>query len=102
MHFRDSRGQLVGTWGRVATLFSVSMSAVEWLSAFAEQLNIDPPSDSERDAILTLAGVAAHASERTAAPIACWLVARAGVTTNEARSLAMQIVARDVDDELRP
>ena len=102
VRFRDSRGRLVGTWGLVATLFSVSMSAAEWRNAFAEQLDIDPPSDDERDAILALAGVAAHASERTAAPIACWLAARAGVTTNEARSLAMQIVVPDVDDELRP
>lgn|GEM_PF-443961 len=92
----------MGTWGLVATLFSVSMSAAEWLNAFAEQLNIDPPSDDERDAILTLAGIAAHASERTAAPIACWLAARAELTTDEARSLAVQIVAPDVDDELRP
>ncbi|HEY5112089.1 MAG TPA: DUF6457 domain-containing protein [Acidimicrobiales bacterium] len=80
----------------------MTTSAAEWLNAFAGQLNIDAPSVDERDAILALAGVAAHASERTAAPIACWLAARAGVTANEARSLAMKIVDPDVDEELRP
>jgi hypothetical protein len=80
----------------------VSTSAVDWLNAFSEKLGLDAPSDDERDAILSLAGVAAHASERTAAPIACWLAARAGLAPSEARTLAMQIVGPDVDDKTRP
>ena len=47
-----------------------------------------PPDDDTFEALLDLAGVAAHASERIAAPIACWLVGRAGVPVEEARRLA--------------
>jgi acyl-coenzyme A thioesterase PaaI-like protein len=38
-----------------------------------------------------LAGVAAHASERKAAPVACWLAARAGVEPAVARERAHQL-----------
>ena len=34
--------------------------------------------------MLDLAGEAAHSSERVAAPVACWVAARAGVTPDEA------------------
>jgi hypothetical protein len=65
--------------------------AAVWLAAFAEQLGIDAPSEAEVDALLALAGTAAHASERTAAPVACWLAARAGITPSEARELALKV-----------
>jgi hypothetical protein len=39
---------------------------------------VAPPSEEEFETLLRLAGVAAHASARTAAPVACWLAARAG------------------------
>ena len=58
--------------GRVAT------GAEEWSDRFAGELGVEPPSEEERESLLALAAVAAHASERTAAPIACWLAARAG------------------------
>jgi hypothetical protein len=40
------------------------------------------------EALLDLAGTAAHASERVAAPIACYLVGRAGVEVGAAHALA--------------
>ena len=49
------------------------------------------PSQEDVDAILALAGVAAHASERIAAPVACWMAARAGVSLDEARRLADEL-----------
>ena len=55
------------------------MNANEWLAAYAEKLGTDPPTKDEFKAVLDLAGEAAHASERIAAPVACWLAARAGV-----------------------
>ena len=61
-----------------------SMSAEQWLSAYASALGTAAPSEDELDAVLALAGVAAHASERKAAPVACWLAARAGVPLDEA------------------
>lgn len=77
---------------------NVSVPAVEWLEAFAERLGIDVPSEQERDDLLALAGTAAHGSERTAAPIACWMAARAGVAPREAREVALTIVVADRDD----
>jgi hypothetical protein len=49
------------------------MTAREWIDKFAAELGADAPSDEEFNAILELAAVAAHDSERVAAPVACWL-----------------------------
>ncbi len=62
--------------------------ASDWVTAFASRLGIEPPSDEVMATLLELAGVAAHASERTAAPIACWLVGRAGLAPADALPLA--------------
>jgi hypothetical protein len=64
------------------------MTATEWIAAFAAALGVEPPTEVEFDALLALAAEAAHASERTAAPVACWLAARAGRTPSEAVGLA--------------
>jgi hypothetical protein len=63
------------------------MTAKEWLAGFAGLLGVDPPTDEQITDLLRLAGEAAHASERTAAPVACWLVARAGIAPGEAMEL---------------
>ncbi|HEV8114940.1 MAG TPA: DUF6457 domain-containing protein [Acidimicrobiales bacterium] len=55
-------------------------SAAEWVAAFAARLGLEAPTDQEVEVLLELAAVAAHASERIAAPLACWLVGRAGLT----------------------
>jgi hypothetical protein len=70
----------------------VSVSATEWLAAFAAQLGLDSPSGDECSDILALAGTAAHDSERMAAPIACWLAAKAGLEAGEAREIALRLV----------
>jgi hypothetical protein len=67
-------------------------TANEWLNAYAAELSVDAPSQEEIDYILALAGTAAHASERTAAPVACWLAAKAGLGAEEAVALAQRIV----------
>ena len=64
------------------------MTRDEWISAFAEAAGTSPPSEEEVEALLELAGVAAHASERTAAPITCWLAAVAGLRPADALRLA--------------
>ena len=51
----------------------------EWLASFAADLGLEPLDDATVDTLLDLAGVAAHGSERIAAPVACYLVGRAGV-----------------------
>ena len=63
-----------------------------WLAAFAEQLGVPAPTDDEFATLLELAGIAARGSARQAAPIACWLVARAGVTPTHAAALAAYII----------
>ncbi len=63
-------------------------SAPEWIAAFAAALGVEPPDDDTVTTLLDLAGVAAHASERTAAPIACWLIGKAGLSPAAAKRLA--------------
>ena len=71
------------------------MDARTWLAAYAEELGVAPPSEEEIDRLLALAGIAAHASERIAAPIACWLAARAGIEAEQALALAKRIGDED-------
>jgi hypothetical protein len=67
------------------------MTGREWIEAFAAKLGVDSPDEATVEALLDIAGVAAHASERTAAPITCWLIGQAGVGTDEARRLADEL-----------
>jgi hypothetical protein len=70
---------------------AITMNARDWLAAYAEKLGTEPPSTDELNAVLDLAGEAAHASERIAAPVACWLAAKAGVELEEAMRLAREV-----------
>ena len=72
------------------------MTGNEWIRAFAEQLGVEPLSEADVEALLDLAGVAAHASERLAAPLTCYLVGRAGVAPADALATA-QAMAGDRD-----
>lgn len=67
------------------------MTDKEWIALFAAQLGVEPPSAAETEELLALAAVAAHASERTAAPVACWLVARAGTAPSDAVAIASAV-----------
>lgn len=67
------------------------MDATDWLLALAHALEVEPPSEAEIEALLELAGVAAHSSERIAAPVSCWLAARAGVAPAAALAAARQL-----------
>lgn len=62
---------------------------------YTAALGSPPITDEEVETLLALAGVAAHASERTAAPVTCYLAARAGMSPDEGLA-----VARRVTDEL--
>jgi hypothetical protein len=64
------------------------MTAEEWIAAYAAALGRPEPTREEMDAVLALASTAAHASERRAAPIACWLAASAGIPLAEAQAIA--------------
>jgi hypothetical protein len=67
------------------------MNAPDWLAAFAEKLGTPPPTKDELKTVLDLAAEAAHSSERIAAPVACWLAARAGVDLDRAIKLAQEV-----------
>ena len=67
------------------------MNAKEWIAAFAERLGTEPPSTQEWAQLLDLAGEAAHSSERVAAPVSCWVAARAGVEPARALEAAREV-----------
>jgi hypothetical protein len=67
------------------------MNARDWLAAYAEKLGTDPPTTDEFRAVLDLAGEAAHASERVAAPVASWMAGRTGVELDRAMTLAREV-----------
>lgn len=69
-------------------------SVPAWLADYAAALGVEPPTTDQIDQLLTLAGVAAHASRRQAAPIATWLAARSGLDPAEAIERARAIESR--------
>jgi Domain of unknown function (DUF6457) len=69
------------------------MNARDWLEAYAEKLGIDPPTKDEFKTLLDLASQAAHSSERVAAPVACWLAAKAGIDPDTALAKARELDA---------
>lgn len=62
-----------------------------WIAAFAEACGQPVPDPDTIDAILELAGTAAHASVRQTAPVTCWMAAAAGLTPAEAGDLATRL-----------
>ena len=67
------------------------MNAQEWIAAYAAEVGTEPPSASEFATLLELAAEAAHSSERVAAPVACWLSARAGLSPDDALAAARRV-----------
>jgi hypothetical protein len=69
------------------------MNGHEWIAAYARLLGTDPPTEDEFQTLLDLAGEASHASERIAAPVACWLSAKSGRSVDESLALAREVAA---------
>lgn len=69
------------------------MTGGEWIRKFADELGVEPLTDDEVEALLDLAGVAAHASERLAAPLTCYLVGQAGISPTDALRTANTLAA---------
>ncbi len=67
------------------------MDATQWLAGYAQRIGVAPPTEEEVEQLLALAGVAAHASERIAAPVACWLTARAQIEPAAALAIAREV-----------
>lgn len=68
-----------------------------WIDRYAEALGVGALSEAEVADLLELAGTAAHASERPAAPLSCWLGAAAGLRPGEALAVARDLAA-SLDD----
>jgi hypothetical protein len=68
-----------------------AMTRDEWIAAFAREAGVERPSTEQVRELLSLAGVAAHASERTAAPIACWIAGRSALSLDELSAAAERI-----------
>jgi hypothetical protein len=64
------------------------MTAQEWISAFCDEIDKVAPTEAEMEAILRLAAVAAHASERIAAPVACYVAGASGRPLEELIGMA--------------
>lgn len=67
------------------------MTAQEWIERLAAELDVVPPTPAEVEALLELAATAAHASERIAAPVSCWIAARAGRSPRAAAAAARRL-----------
>jgi hypothetical protein len=77
-----------------ATPAEHDQALTEWLSRYAAALEVGAPGAEAIDQILRLAAVAAHATVRQAAPVACWLAAQAAVPLDEALAIAARIEHR--------
>ena len=73
------------------------MSREEWLVEFCARVGVEPPSAAEIDQLLELAAIAAHSSERPAAPLACWAAGRTGRPPAELLELARGVNPPDAD-----
>jgi hypothetical protein len=62
-----------------------------WLDRYTAALGSPPITDEDVETLLALAGVAAHASERTAAPVTCYLAALSGVPLGQALEVARRL-----------
>ncbi len=63
----------------------------EWIAEFAREAGVERPDTEQIRVLLDLAGVAAHGSERTAAPLACWIAGRSSLTLAELQAAAERV-----------
>jgi hypothetical protein len=71
------------------------MKPDDWIAEFADAIGVAPPDVTTVNELLKLAAVAAHSSERTAAPIACYLAGLSGRPIAELKDLADDVAADD-------
>ena len=65
--------------------------ARQWLERYASALGVALPDDVGQEVVLELAATAAHASDRTAAPLACWIAALSGLDPIDALEAARKL-----------
>ena len=67
--------------------------AEKWLGEFSASLGVAAPTSQEMEDLLKMAGIAARSSERIAAPMSTWLVAKSQLTTTEALAIAERLAS---------
>ena len=67
------------------------MSREDWVRSFCAEIGVEAPTADEEAQLLELASIAAHSSERPAAPLACWAAGRTGRSPDELREIARGI-----------
>jgi hypothetical protein len=67
------------------------MTAGEFLEAFAAEVGAPVPTAEELETLLALAALAAHSSERLAAPLACWMGGVSGRPASELLAAAQRL-----------
>jgi len=72
------------------------MTVDEFLAAFAAEIRVCAPSSEQAAELLEVASIAAHASQRMAAPLACWMGGASGLPIAELLGAA-QRAATDPD-----
>jgi len=92
-----SGGSGQATRGALPFVPVADMTGEMWLRALATELGVPVPTEQETTDLLALASTSAHASERLAAPLSCWLAARAGITAAEALAVATRLAERTGD-----
>ncbi|MCB0975612.1 MAG: molybdopterin-guanine dinucleotide biosynthesis protein [Actinobacteria bacterium] len=74
-----------------------------WVRRYATRLGLEPPDEQVIAQLLDAAGIAAHASERIAAPITCYMIGVAGIDPADAvaraHALAAELASGDVDGQ---
>ena len=78
---------------------SDTTDALTWVRRYAARLGLEPPDEHTIAQLLDVAGVAAHASERTAAPITCYMIGVAGLDPVDALARAQGLAAELDNDE---
>jgi hypothetical protein len=88
-------GGAAGTSNQSTKLWG--MTRDEWIASFAREAGVQRPSVQEVRELLELAGTAAHASERTAAPLACWIAGRSSLSLTQLRAAAERVAGEAQD-----
>ena len=59
-------------------------TADDFVASFATVIGLEAPNAETIEKLLDIAGLAAHSSERWAAPITCYLIGQAGLSPEDA------------------
>ena len=68
-----------------------AMTAEEFVAAFAAAAGAPAPTEEEVAQLLDLAAVAAHSSERIAAPLCCYVAGATGKPVSDLLALAREV-----------